>query len=104
MRVMEAVADIDVKRAVQAAKDFAVALFEPEQLSGLGLEAIERTEDGKHWLVTLGFQRAASRARRRARISPLERVLPSPEPDREYKVFKVDAGSGEVLGMQMFRD
>lgn len=103
MRVMEAVAEIDVKQAVQAARDFAVALFEPEQLSGLGLEAIEKTEDGKHWLVTLGFHRAAPRHRRRPR-SPLEQVLPAPEPEREYKVFKVDAGSGEVLGMQMFRD
>lgn len=103
MRVMEAVAEFDVKQAVQAAKDFAAALFEPEQLSGLGLEAIERTEDGKYWFVTLGFHRAAPRRRRRAR-SPLEQVLPSPEPEREYKVFKVDSSSGEVLGMQMFRD
>lgn len=101
---MEAVAEIDVKRAVQAAKDFAVTLFEPEQVSGLGLEAVERTEDGKYWLVTLGFHRVAPRSRRRARVSPLEQVLPSPELEREYKVFKVDAGSGEVLGMQMFRD
>ena len=93
---------IDVKEAVRLAKEFAASLLEPEKISNLGLEAVERTEDGHHWLVTLGFSRPWATARRSE--SPLDQVLPfrGPQPDREYKVFKVDAESGDVVAMQVF--
>lgn len=51
------VAEIDIKEAVRRAKDFAPTLFESEKISKLGLEAVERSEDGRFWLVTLGFVR-----------------------------------------------
>ena len=96
---------IDVKEAVRLAKDFAASLLEAEKIRHLGLEAVERSEDGKYWLVTLGFSRPWDYPtyKRRPRTS-LDDVLPfrEPEPDREYKVFKVDAESGEVIGMQVF--
>lgn len=106
----EAVAGIDVKTAVQAAREFAKNLLEPEGVQGLGLEAVERTEDGKWWLVTLGFYRPPAptvpRKRPSAFPSPLEDFLPSQDRElkREYKVFKVDASSGDILGMQLFKD
>lgn len=96
---------IDVKEAVRLAKDFAANLLEAEKVSRLGLEAVERSEDGRYWLVTLGFSRPWDypKYRRRPRTA-LDDILPSAdsEPDREYKVFKVDAESGEVVGMQVF--
>ena len=96
--------EIDAKRAVQLAKDFARSLYETEKISRLGLEAVERTEDGKHWLITLGFSRPWMSSKQK---SPLEELLHSPkepQPAREYKVFRVDAQSGEVVGMKMFEE
>ena len=108
--VEDAVTAIDVKQAVQAAKKFAPAIFEPEKISALGLEAVERSEDGRYWLVTLGFSRPEMYPKTgrdwRRHLSPLEQVLPSrePAPLREYKVFKVDAVSGEVVEIQLFEE
>ena len=107
MRGQEAaVAEIDIKEAVRRAKDFAPTLFESEKISKLGLEAVERSEDGRFWLVTLGFVRphlkkATQESRSR---SPLDEVFPPPKAqrDREYKVFRVDAESGEVVSVQIF--
>lgn len=106
--IEEAVAGIDVKTAVLAAREFAKNLLETEEVQGLGLEAVERTEDGKWWLVTLGFYRppAPTVSRKRSGYSSsLEDILPPQERElkREYKVFKVDAISGEILGMQLFK-
>lgn len=95
--------DIDVKEAVRLAKEFASSLLDTERISNLGLEAVEKTEDGQHWLVTLGFSRPWASAVQKPE-SPLDQVLPfrGPQPDREYKVFKVDAESGDVVAMQVF--
>jgi hypothetical protein len=100
------VAEIDIKEAVRRAKDFAVMLFEPEKISGLGLEAVERSEDGRYWLVTLGFTRPHLMPKKTASHSPLEQVLPRPRPqaEREYKVFRVDAQSGEVVAVKLFEE
>jgi hypothetical protein len=99
------VATIDVKEAVQRAKEFAAKIFESEKISRLGLEAVERTDDGKYWLVTLGFSRPWSYPKAR-KFSPLDEVLqrPNPDPEREYKVFRVAANSGAVIGIEMAED
>jgi hypothetical protein len=109
LRIQEAVvAEIDIKEAVRRAKEFAATLFEPEKISKLGLEAVERSEDGRYWLVTLGFTRPHlfSVSRKTRRISPLDEILPRPEPqpEREYKVFRVDTHSGEVVGVELFEE
>lgn len=91
--------EIDVKQAVQAAKDYAETLLGGEEISGLSLEAVERP-DRRYWYITLGFYRSASR--KPIRISGSITVTPTLE--REYKVFKVDARTGDVLEMQMFKD
>jgi hypothetical protein len=104
----EVVSEIDVKQAVRLAKDFATGIYENEKISRLGLEAVERTQDGKHWRVTLGFSRPWSQSKsgkQDSLKSPLEQALSGsrePKGEREYKVFRVDAQSGEVVGMEMF--
>ena len=99
------VTSIDVKEAVQRAKEFAAKIFEPEKITRLGLEAVERSEDRKYWLVTLGFSRQWSYPAAR-KSSPLDDVLPRPEsePRREYKVFRVDASSGAVTSIARAED
>jgi hypothetical protein len=109
LRTQEAVvAEIDIKEAVRRAKEFAAALFEPEKISKLGLEAVERSEDGRYWLVTLGFIRPHlfTAPRKTRPISPLDEILPrpKPKPEREYKVFRVDTESGEVVGVRLFEE
>jgi hypothetical protein len=101
-----AVSEIDVKEAVRLAKEFAARIYETEKISRLGLEAVERTDDGKHWLVTLGFSRPWSYPKARGSFSPLEEVLPRPkqQPEREYKVFRVDANTGAVLGIDRIEE
>lgn len=108
MQLEEAVgSEIDVKQAVKLAKEFAARLYEDERISRLGLEAVDRTEDGKYWTVTLGFSRPwSARKARKQNIfqSPLEQALSEslePQTGREYKVFRVDAYSGAVVSMEM---
>ena len=46
---------IDIKSAVQSARQHALGLFEPEALPNLALEEITFDELQNQWLVTLGF-------------------------------------------------
>ena len=107
----DVVSEIDVKQAVKLAKEFAKGIYESEKISQLGLEAVERTEDGKHWLVTLGFSRPWTAPRSIKRQDPLRSPFEqafhesrAPKVEREYKLFKVDAQSGTVVGMEMFSE
>lgn len=101
MRLKEDTAvEIDVKEAVRLAKVFAADLLEAEKISDLGLEAVERSEDGHDWLVTLGFSKRFPR--RLDRFA--DQLIPvlTPEREREYKVFQVDGESGAVVAMKVF--
>jgi hypothetical protein len=103
------VSEIDVKEAVRLAKEFATGIYDKEKISRLGLEAVERTEDGKHWLVTLGFSRPWSLKPQKQDAlktfrEQLQGVARDPKLEREYKVFRVDAQSGAVIGMEMFSE
>jgi len=109
VRIEESVvSEIDVKEAVRLAKEFAERIYENERISQLGLEAVERTEDGRYWRVTLGFTRPWATPppapKTGASMTPLERALSASQESkgREYKVFQVDARSGDVVSMEMF--
>jgi hypothetical protein len=103
---LEKPADVlDARAAVAEAKEFAAKLFAGEKISHLGLEEIELTDDGKWWLVTLGFSRPWDLPRRTTTSSAvgaaLEELRGERLPDREYKVFRVDAGTGVVAAVKM---
>lgn len=109
MKTQEAVvSEIDIKEAVGRAKEFATTLFESEKILKLGLEAVEKSEDGRYWLVTLGFTRPHLFLvpKKTRPLSALDQILPRPEPqpEREYKVFRVDTQSGEVVGVRLFEE
>jgi hypothetical protein len=106
MKAQETIAaPIEVEEAVRLAKEFATKIYESEKISRLGLEAVERSADRKYWLVTLGFARPWSYFKRDV-DSPLSKLIPRPdqEPKREYKVFRVDARSGAVTGIDRAED
>lgn len=71
-------------------------LVEPgQQIKGLRLEETELSEDKQHWLITLGFDIPVD-----AHRDPLGLIEVKPKYEREYRVFKVDAQTGEVQAIK----
>ena len=54
----------------------------------LTLEEVELSEDEKHWLITLGFQEYRG-------------LTPFDQASQKYKLFTVDATTGQVRAMKM---
>ena len=86
-------AGLDVRAAVQAAQQFASNLF-PSFHYRASLEEIEKTEDGKFWLVTLGFEPVKTGPGK-----SLNDILNPPK--ERFKIFKVSAKNGAVVSMKM---
>ena len=84
---------ITVRKAVEVAQDYFQSIQDMlgEELRDLRLEEVELSEDGGIWLVTLGYDRPISPTH--PAISIIKRFR------REYKLFKVNAETGEVKGM-----
>ena len=85
---------IDVKQAVIMAFEFANGLKDVMNATNLTLEEVELSDDGKLWLVTLSYFDSAE---------GFEGVLKGSNRTRRYKLLRMDADSGEVLGM-VFRE
>lgn len=83
---------LEVKEAVKVATDYIQALFAERQIPELRLEEVELSEDKKHWEVTLSFV---------VREPTAYLSLGDAARSREYKVFKVDAESGQVQSMKI---
>ena len=82
---------IGIKEAVKAALGFAQELYGLQDAERLTLEEVEPTEDERFWMVTLGIPAA---------LQPVE-LLARRTGSERYKVFKVDAETGQVLSMKM---
>lgn len=78
---------INVKEAVTAALTYAAELGRP----GATLEEVERSSDDQYWFVTLGFARQISQFS----------IMGGQKYEPDYKVFKVDAETGEVVSMKI---
>ncbi|HXU33609.1 MAG TPA: hypothetical protein VN851_23825 [Thermoanaerobaculia bacterium] len=81
---------IEAKEAVRAASKWAKEILEPDQFQNPSLEELELEEDGKAWRVTLGFPQKGL-------------FKPANENAKDYKVFRVEAETGDVLGMRMWK-
>jgi hypothetical protein len=81
---------IDVKQAAQSASNFVTGLYSDRTISDVRLEEVELSEDGRYWLITLSFPPPASSVNSMLGIGR-----------RDYKIFKVDRDSGEVLSMKI---
>lgn len=84
---------IDIKQAVDAAKHFIADVYE-KQDSDFQLEEVKRSEDGKFWLITLGFLRD---------VAPVNKLAAAigPNKQRVYKIIKVDVESGDAVAMEI---
>jgi hypothetical protein len=91
---------VDIKTAVAAAMAFAKEFLGPERTANIRLEEVESSsvEGEEVWLVTLSnaFVEQGPLASMRAAVASLGVDLA-----REYKVFTVAKGSGEVLSMKI---
>jgi hypothetical protein len=80
---------IELKKAVCAAIGFAREVYGGDL--GVTLEEVEPSSDDRYWLITLGFVDNAN---------PFA-VIAVGRANSDYKVFKVDAESGEVISMKI---
>jgi hypothetical protein len=94
---------IDVKQATESASAFFNKLYRDQIASGnvllgdqivnsMRLEEVELVEDEKFWLITLSFELPPPTFA----LGPL-----SLRGERQYKTFKVDAQTGQVLSMKI---
>lgn len=88
---------LDVKTAVGAAAKAAADFYDGKKITGLELEEVDRTEDDRYWLITLGFNLQSP-----ARANNLNTLLdPHGTRGRKYKIFKVNAEDGAVVSMKI---
>jgi hypothetical protein len=79
---------VDGKQAVGKAMEYVRAVYDASQVTDLMLEEVERSEDGKHWHVTLGF-------------TPQGPASGGATFERTTKVVKIVVETGEVLSMKI---
>lgn len=87
---------IDVKKAVASAVKYIKELYPQKNLRDLRLEEVERSDDEQYWLVTLGFSVPVS-----SDGSAVAQALGGTRYERAYKLFKVNAQTGEVRSMKI---
>jgi len=81
---------LDVKEAARRASEYFAGLYDDTKIDDVQLEEVELSEDGKHWLITLSYPLLA------AGMVPLNRIS-----HRKYKLFTIDAETGEVKSMKI---
>ncbi len=89
---------IPLKDAVKIAKQFITEVYAHagEELQEVGLEEVDRTEDGREWLITIGFTSDKPGARKLNLEHSLGRFVGGLSTlTREYKVVHIDAETGE---------
>ena len=80
---------LDVKEAAQKASEYFAGLYADRGVSDVLLEEVEQADHGKYWLITLSYPVSTD----------LMTALNLSK--RQYKVFKIDAKTGEVKSMKI---
>ena len=94
---------VDVTSAIKAASSYFQKIDQAlsnEPPENLRLEEVEKTEDERHWLVTLGYD-APSKVPYVPTLFPPRTPQPECEYSREYKLFRVNAETGDVEAMKI---
>ena len=80
---------IDVKEATDKAKAHLASFFPDAE--NVQLEEVELTDDRTHWLITLSYEGVSHSVASSLLVGKSVR----------YKLFKLDAKSGEVISMKI---
>lgn len=87
---------MDVKQAVQAAKEYVISLYDQEEIVDIGLEEVELDDNSNQWRVTIGFSRPWDKENS---VS-----VPFPYSDarrpRSYKQVCLDACNGQIVSLK----
>ncbi len=81
---------MDVKEAVQTAKDYLTDLYEGEQITNVGLEEVVFENLSNSWKITIGFSRPWDHK------NALVATLADARSRRSYKVLSIKDDSGKV--------
>ena len=89
---------IDVQKAVITAQNYLFSLPDTTGLvrEDMRLEEVELSDDKKYWFITLGFSRPVDKSK-----NPLADLVAVSSYERVYKVFKINAETGEVQSMKI---
>lgn len=85
---------MDVREAVEVAKDYVTGVYTGEDIANLGLEEVEFDDRSSMWSVTLGFSRPWDR-----RVSLLQ-LTEQKASARSYKVVRIADDTGEVKSLK----
>jgi hypothetical protein len=90
---------LDLRSAVMHAQNYLKDLKDMlgNSLEDLRLEEVELSDDKQYWLITLGYSRLVDKTKNKNTL--LEGMIPHYE--RDYKIFKVNAQTGEVEAMKI---
>lgn len=83
---------IIVRQAVKNAMEFLGSVQEAKPPEEVTVEEVELSEDGEFWLITISFYPPGS---------SLDAIIQDKKPLKNYKLFKIDAFSGDVISMKM---
>ena len=84
---------MDVKQAVQTAKEHVVELFADEPIENIGLEEVEFDDANQVWAVTIGFSRFWGGPSR----DDFVRAIAT---SRDFKIVRIDDKRSRVLSVK----
>ncbi|MGL5835926.1 MAG: hypothetical protein ACRC1Z_22250, partial [Waterburya sp.] len=114
-------ANIGLRHAIQRVKEYISGLSDVlgNNVEDFKIEETELSEDEQFWLITVSFNREVDPRKEKIYISDplapnslfssIQKVadlVPQKQTfiiERNYKVFKVDAKTGKVLSMKMYK-
>src|SRR5262245_25131652 len=87
---------ITLKEAAKIAIDYFLELFPDmnDPNAEMRLEEVEEIDDGKNWLITLGYNSPRTITRKNIGLFGVT-------DERLYKTFKIDVTTGRVLWMKI---
>jgi hypothetical protein len=102
---------IGLRDAVKSVRDYIVEFNDilNNNLENSMIEETELSEDDKYWLITVGFNRRIDPKERETlppALTGLSGIIPKGQTStitRDYKVFKVDSSTGEVVSMKIYK-
>lgn len=83
---------MDVKQAVQTAKEHIVELFADEPIENVGLEEVEFDELSEIWVVTIGFSRFWG--------SSEDNIFRAMGTGRDFKIVRIEDESGRIRSVK----
>jgi hypothetical protein len=87
---------MDVKEAVNTAKQYVNSVFADEGVANLRLEEVEFDDAKRAWSITLGFTRP-----KREPFSGLASVMDSWKGEWDYKIVSVSDDDAKVLSVKI---